>query len=96
MVEASAREVQARRDVIRFQVRKLVEHLRARQPRGQEVENVGDTNAEAAHARASSTLRRVYGDAIGDEGHGVVQNTPGADGDGCAPRPAGGWQATAV
>lgn len=69
MIEATAREAKAGRNVVWFQVRKLFEYLLSRQTGCQKIEDVGDPNPHAANAWAPATLRSVDGDPIGKFSH---------------------------
>ena len=62
-VDTSAREAQAGRDVLVFEVGQLFENLLRRQASRQQVEHIGDADAQPPHARSSTALSRIDGDA---------------------------------
>lgn len=70
MIEAPAGESQARRDVLDLQVRQLFDDLRWRQAGRQQIQDVGDADAQSAHAGPASALVWVHGDSVGECGHG--------------------------
>lgn len=72
MVQPAACEAKASRDVFRFEVRQLLEHLLRREPRRQEVQHVNDPDAHAPNAGASPALARIHGDAISEVCHDII------------------------
>ncbi len=51
-------------EIIRLQVRHLVKNLDGVEASSEEIEHVTDTDAHPTHARATSALRGIDGDAI--------------------------------
>ena len=64
MIHATTGEAEARGDIRGIEIGQLREDLLQREPGGQEIEDVNDTDAHSAHARTPATLLRIDGDAI--------------------------------
>jgi hypothetical protein len=71
MVKSVTCVSERRRDIVGLEIRKLLEHLLRREPRGEEVEHVADANAKPANARATATLLWIHGDSICEERHRI-------------------------
>src|SRR6266481_5522380 len=71
MVNATARESKARFQIVRLQIRHLVENLCGVQARRKKIENVADSNAHAADTRSAAALLRVERDAVEQGSHEV-------------------------
>ena len=69
MIKTPAGEPQASGDVLGFQIRQLVEHLSRRQARGEEVEDVGDSDAQPSYAGAPTALVWIYRDSVSKGRH---------------------------
>jgi hypothetical protein len=64
VINSPTREAQAGQNVLRLQVRELLQHLFGRQAAGQEIENVGHADAHPADAGASAALLRIDCDSL--------------------------------
>jgi len=64
MIEPSAGEPEARRNVSQLQIRQLLEDLLRRESGGQEVKHVDDPDAHPADAGAPPALVGIYGNAV--------------------------------
>jgi hypothetical protein len=71
MVDLASGILQARLQVLRFQIRQLLENFLTRQRCGKEIENVGDANAHSTNAWAPAALFRVDGDSGGQIHHAL-------------------------
>ena len=64
VVDAPGGESETRLDVLRFEIRQLVQHLLTRLPRREQIEYIGDTDAHAPDAGAASALPGVHRDPL--------------------------------
>ena len=64
MVSLACSELEARSNIVRFQVRVIPQDLLLRHVRRQEFQHVFDSDAQSANARPSATLIRIDGNAV--------------------------------
>ena len=64
MVNSPTCESQAGLKILRFQVRKVAQHLFRHQSAGKEIENVGDADTHPTHAGAPPALLRIDRDSL--------------------------------
>ncbi len=64
MVNATAREGEARLQVVRLQVGHLVKNLGGVETRNKKVEDIADANPHPPHTGTTSALLRVDGDTV--------------------------------
>ena len=62
--QSATGKAEAGRDVLALQVGELLDHLIRRQAHRQQIEDITDANAHAAHARTPPALVGIHGDAI--------------------------------
>lgn len=87
--QATAREPEAGRHVLEFEIRQFRDDGLRCQTRCQQVEDVRDPDAKATNAGTAAALSRINGDAIGKRGHGVHSDyhwTGGTNAVGCLTR----------
>lgn len=63
MVDLASGILQARLQVLRLQIRQLLENFLTRQRCGKKIENIGDANAHSANTGAPAALIRVDSDS---------------------------------
>jgi hypothetical protein len=72
MIDSATGESEASCDVFGFQIRELLEDLGRSEPRREQIEGVRHTDSHPANAGASTALRWVDGDPVGDGCHGFT------------------------
>lgn len=69
MIERPGREPETRLQIFGLQIRHLLQQLFGGEAGREEIENVGNPNAHAAHTRSAAALSWIDGDPIGDLSH---------------------------